>query len=250
LLADFHTRGIGAFFACSARPDARNSGLFTRCTVPEPGRPGLARPRLLPCGPICGAAPGVCKPYRAHVQTAGARHKRKPKTTLLLCWILRQPSPKRAKHAWNCVDPIANYHKFAVADVLRDFGNVPFVAYLSAVGLEKVPDVNHPSAGVFPGALRHGSRASSGRLEDISQMAPSCGPQRLTCIAPPKRSRLPFTGKSCGSNRNRSPLATRREGHRRSDRRSPRPAFCGEAFPARGPRADERAGRNLEGRLS
>ena len=48
---------------------------------------------------------------------------------------------KASKSRVDLRDPIANYHKFAVADVVRDYPDAPLTIYLGGVGLENLPEV-------------------------------------------------------------------------------------------------------------
>ncbi|MGO9200513.1 MAG: M13 family metallopeptidase [Limisphaerales bacterium] len=138
LLADFHQRGIGGFFAESVEPDAKNSSLYafylTQGGLGLPDRDyylkeGFGKIRLA---------------YAAHVakmltllgeEPAAARGH--AATVLDLETALAKASKSRVELR----DPIANYHKFAVADVVRDYPEAPLTIYLGGVGLENLPEV-------------------------------------------------------------------------------------------------------------
>lgn len=138
LLADFHAAGVSAFFSCSARPDARNSGFYalhlSQGGLGLPDRDYYLSDRFA----------AQRQAYAGHVarmfmllRETRAQAEAHSTTVLEIETALAKASKSRVALR----DPIANYHKFAVADVLRDFGSVPFAAYLTAAGLEKVPDV-------------------------------------------------------------------------------------------------------------
>ncbi|MGO8674854.1 MAG: M13 family metallopeptidase [Limisphaerales bacterium] len=138
LLADFHQRGIGAFFRESVEPDAKDSSVYALYL----GQGGLSLPdrdyylkedfakirqafttHLAAMLTLLGEEPAAARAHAA--------------TVLELETALAKASKSRV----DLRDPIANYHKFAVADVVRDYPDAPLTVYLKGLGLENLKDV-------------------------------------------------------------------------------------------------------------
>jgi putative endopeptidase len=138
LLADFHQRGIGAFFRQSVEPDAKDSSVYALYL----GQGGLSLPdrdyylkedfakirqafttHLAAMLTLLGEEPAAARAHAA--------------TVLELETALAKASKSRV----DLRDPIANYHKFAVADVVRDYPDAPLTVYLKGLGLENLKDV-------------------------------------------------------------------------------------------------------------
>src|SRR5882672_1590180 len=136
LLADFHGRGIAACFAASAPPDPKNSAVYTFSI----GQGGLGLPDRDYY--LNDSFAKQRKAYGGHVERMfsllgeePASAKAHAATVLELETGLAKASKARA----DLRDPIANYHKFAVADLARDYPDLK--VYLAAAGLEKMPDL-------------------------------------------------------------------------------------------------------------
>ena len=138
LLADFHQHGVGACFAEGVSPDAKNSAVYafqlSQGGLGMPDRDyylteAYAKQReayaayIAKMFVLLGEQPALAKAHSATVMEI--------ETSLA----------KASKPRVDLRDPIANYHKFAVADIVRDYPDLPFSRYLAAMGLDKVPDI-------------------------------------------------------------------------------------------------------------
>ena len=138
LLADFHQHGIRACFAEGVSPDAKNSAVYafqlSQGGLGMPDRDyylteAFAKQReayaayIAKMFVLLGEQPALAKAHSATVMEI--------ETSLA----------KASKPRVDLRDPIANYHKFAVADIVRDYPDLPFSRYLAAMGLDKVPDI-------------------------------------------------------------------------------------------------------------
>ena len=138
LLADFHQHGIGACFAEGVSPDAKNSAVYAF----ELSQGGLGMPDrdyylteafakqreayaayIAKMFVLLGEQPALAKAHSATVMEI--------ETSLA----------KASKPRVDLRDPIANYHKFAVADIVRDYPDLPFSRYLAAMDLDTMPDI-------------------------------------------------------------------------------------------------------------
>ena len=138
LLAEFHERGIGACFGRSVSPDAKNSTVYafylSQGGLSLPDRDYYLTERFAK----------QREAYQAHVARMltllgeePAAAKADAATVLELETALAQASKSRVALR----DPIANYHKFTVADLVRDNPEGPAKAYLVASGLGNLPDL-------------------------------------------------------------------------------------------------------------
>jgi putative endopeptidase len=138
LLADFHQRGIGGFFGQSVEPDAKNSSVYAlylrQGGLGLPDRDyylkedfakirGAYVAHVAKMLMLLGEEPAAAQPHAA--------------TVLELETALAKSSKSRV----DLRDPIANYHKFAVADVVREYPEAPLRIYLRGLGLENLPEV-------------------------------------------------------------------------------------------------------------
>ena len=138
LLADFHQHGIRACFTEGVSPDAKNSAVYafqlSQGGLGMPDRDyylteAFAKQReayaayIAKMFVLLGEQPALAKAHSA--------------TVMEIETSLAKASKPRA----DLRDPIANYHKFAVADIDRDYPDLPFSRYLAAMGLDKVPDI-------------------------------------------------------------------------------------------------------------
>ena len=138
LLADFHQHGVRACFTEGVSPDAKNSAVYAF----ELGQGGLGMPDrdyylteafakqreayaayIAKMFVLLGEQPALAKAHSATVMEI--------ETSLA----------KASKPRVDLRDPIANYHKFAVADIVRDYPDLPFSRYLAAMGLDTMPDI-------------------------------------------------------------------------------------------------------------
>ncbi|HWI57168.1 MAG TPA: M13 family metallopeptidase N-terminal domain-containing protein, partial [Bacillota bacterium] len=138
LLADFHERGIGGCFGESVSPDAKNSEVYAY----HLGQGGLSLPDRDYY--LSERFAKQREAYVAHVSNMftllgeePAAAKAHAATVLELETALAKASKSRVELR----DPIANYHKFAVAEVAREYPDVPIKTYLAAEGLDHVSEV-------------------------------------------------------------------------------------------------------------
>jgi putative endopeptidase len=138
LLADFHGHGIDACFGRAPTPDAKNSSVYTfylsQGGLGLPDRDYYLSERFAKQRDA----------YLVHIAKMfvllgedEAAAKNHAQTVLELETALAKASKSRTELR----DPIANYHKAAVADMDRDFPNAPISVYLSACGLANLSEV-------------------------------------------------------------------------------------------------------------
>jgi putative endopeptidase len=138
LLADLHAHGVSAFFGHSVSPDAKNSSVY----VYYLGQGGLGLPdRDYYLNEKFAA---VREQYVAHMVKmlsllgdSPAAAKADAQTVMEIETALAKASKARA----DLRDPIANYHKYKVADFLSQFPGVDFNIYLEAAGLGKITEL-------------------------------------------------------------------------------------------------------------
>jgi putative endopeptidase len=138
LLAEFHQRGVGACFGASVSPDEKNSSVYAFYI--RQGGLGLPDRDYY----LTEAFAKQREAYVAHVTRmftllgeAPATAQADAATVMEIETALAKASKPRA----DLRDPIANYHKVAVADLVRDYPNTPLKTYLGASGLEKLNEL-------------------------------------------------------------------------------------------------------------
>src|SRR5579883_43689 len=133
LLADFHAHGIDACFSRSASPDAKNSGVYafylSQGGLGLPDRDYYLSERFAQ----------QRQAYSDHITRMfvllgepEAAAKTHSATVLEMETALAKASKSRV----DLRDPIANYHKTAVADMAKDFPKAPISIYLEAADLK------------------------------------------------------------------------------------------------------------------
>jgi putative endopeptidase len=138
LLADFHQHGVRACFAEGVSPDAKNSGVYAF----ELGQGGLGMPDRDYY--LTDAFAKQREAYAAYIAKMFVLLGEQPalaKAHSATVMEIETALAKASKPRVDLRDPIANYHKFAVADIVRDYPDLPFSRYLAAMGLDKVPDI-------------------------------------------------------------------------------------------------------------
>jgi putative endopeptidase len=138
LLAGFQQRGIGAFFGDSVSPDAKNSSVYTYYM----GQGGISLPDR-----DYYLAENFAKQREAFVAhivkllvIAGEKEstaKEHAQTILLIETGLAKASKSRT----DLRDPIANYHKFPVAELTLRYSALPLKTYLAASGLGGITEL-------------------------------------------------------------------------------------------------------------
>jgi putative endopeptidase len=138
LIADFHERGVSVCFGRAASPDARNSGVYafyvSQGGLGLPDRDYYLTERFRK----------QREAYEVHIVRMftllgeeATQAKAHADTVLELETALAKASKSRVELR----DPIANYHKFTVAEVERDYPELPFSTYLSASGLKSLSEI-------------------------------------------------------------------------------------------------------------
>jgi len=138
LLADFHQHGIGACFAEGVSPDAKNSAVYAF----QLSQGGLGMPdRDYYLTEAFAKQREAYAAYIAKMFTLLGEEPALAKAHSATVMEIETSLAKASKPRADLRDPIANYHKFAVADIVRDFPDLPFSGYLAAMGLDQVPDI-------------------------------------------------------------------------------------------------------------
>lgn len=138
VVADFQSRGISACFGVSASPDATNSGYYAlylgQGGLTLPDRDYYVSEKFAP----------QREAYQEHLRKLLAltgvtpeAARRDARTILELETELARASKPRAELR----DPLANYHKFRVAELASDSPAAPLRAYLSAIGHKDLEEV-------------------------------------------------------------------------------------------------------------
>ncbi len=149
LLADLHERGVGGCFGASAAADEKNSAVYTFYL----GQGGLGLPdrdyylKDSFARQRAAYAEHVAKMF-ALLGEEPAAAKAHAATVLELETALAKDSKSRV----DLRDPVANYHKFAVSDLAKNYPDLPLKFYLSEAGLGDLSElvVSQPE---FFGAL-------------------------------------------------------------------------------------------------
>jgi putative endopeptidase len=138
LLADFQARGIGAGFGRSASPDAKNSSVYafyvSQGGLGLPDRDYYLSDRF---AKQREAYVGHMTKMFGLIGEEAAAAKADAATVLEIETALAKASKSRV----DLRNPIANYHKMPVADLVRDYPDLSFKLYLSESGLGNVPEV-------------------------------------------------------------------------------------------------------------
>jgi putative endopeptidase len=138
LLADFHQHGIGACFAEGVSPDAKNSAVYAF----QLSQGGLGMPdRDYYLTEAFAKQREAYAAYIAKMFTLLGEEPALAKAHSATVMEIETSLAKASKPRADLRDPIANYHKFAVADIDRDYPDLPFSRYLATMGLDKVPDI-------------------------------------------------------------------------------------------------------------
>jgi putative endopeptidase len=138
LLADFHQHGVRACFTEGVSPDAKNSAVYAF----ELGQGGLGMPDRDYY--LTEAFAKQREAYAAYITKMFVLLGDQPtlaKAHSATVMEIETSLAKASKPRADLRDPIANYHKFAVADIERDYPELPFSRYLAAMGLDTVPDI-------------------------------------------------------------------------------------------------------------
>jgi putative endopeptidase len=138
LLADFHAHGVGACFAAYASPDAKNSSVYAfhlnQGGLGMPDRDYYLTDRFAKQREAYAVHVSKMFELLGEDRSAAKEHA---STVLEIETALAKASKTRVELR----DPIANYHKVPVADLVRDHPNTDFRVYLEAAGLGNLSDI-------------------------------------------------------------------------------------------------------------
>ena len=139
LLADFHYRGIGGIFGDGVEPDEKNSSVYAFSL--SQGGLGLPDRDYY----LSESFAKQREAYVAHVAKMlallGEKNDDAQKhagTILELETALAKASRTRVELR----DPIANYNKFPVTKVTKDYAQLPLKVFLTGYGLDNMPELN------------------------------------------------------------------------------------------------------------
>ncbi len=138
LVANLHQRGVAACFEAGVAPDEKDSSVYAFYLI----QGGLGLPD---------------RDYYLKDDFAKIREAYVAHVTKMLGFLGEEPEAAK-KHAATVMDletalakasktrvelrdPVANYHKFVVADIVRQYPDIPLTLYLKPVGLEKLDNV-------------------------------------------------------------------------------------------------------------
>ncbi len=137
LMADFQQRGVGAMFAAGVWEDEKNSAIYAF----HLGQGGLGLPDR-----DYYLTEGFAKQreaYAAHIaKMLTLAGETKPGAQALAARILALETAlaQASKSRTDLRDPVANYHKFAVAELPGKYPSLPVRTFLGASGLDKLAD--------------------------------------------------------------------------------------------------------------
>jgi putative endopeptidase len=138
LMADFHQRGVGGYFGAGAGPDAKDSSVYAFHLA----QGGLSLPDRDYY--LTEAFAKQRAAYQAHVAkmfTMVGEKSADAEANAATVLALETSLAKACKPRADMRDPVANYHKFRVADAVRDYPHLALATYLENSGLGQMPDV-------------------------------------------------------------------------------------------------------------
>lgn len=138
LLADLHAEGVTGCFGRSASPDARNSSVYAFYL--SQGGLGLPDRDYYLSERFAKQREGYVG-HIARMFSLLGEESPSAQAHAAMVMSLETALAKASKSRVELRDPIANYHKVRVADIVRDYPNVPMVAYLEACGLPQLTEV-------------------------------------------------------------------------------------------------------------
>src|ERR1035441_3943858 len=138
LVAYFQDRGVPALFGAAVSPDAKNSGYYAL----QFSQGGLG----LPDRDYYLSADFADKreAYRTHIAkmlVLAGESEANPRTHAATILDLETALAKACKARADLRDPIANYHKFTVADAVQDYPHLALRALLDASGMPSLREV-------------------------------------------------------------------------------------------------------------
>jgi putative endopeptidase len=138
LLADFHAHGIDACFGRSPSPDAKNSSVYAFYL----SQGGLGLPdRDYYLSDHFAKQREAYLVHIARMFTLLGEDAASAKAHSATVVDIETALAKASKSRVDLRDPNANYHKMAVADILKDFPAAPISTYLTEAGIGGLPEV-------------------------------------------------------------------------------------------------------------
>ena len=138
LLADFHGHGIDACFGRAPSPDARNSSVYAFYL----SQGGLGLPdRDYYLSDRFSKQREAYVVHIAKMFSLLGEDSTSAKAHAATVVDMETSLAKASKSRVDLRDPIANYHKMAVADILRDFPAAPISTYLTEAGIGSVSEI-------------------------------------------------------------------------------------------------------------
>ncbi|HVY69921.1 MAG TPA: M13 family metallopeptidase [Verrucomicrobiae bacterium] len=137
-VAEFHDRDIACAFGASVSPDEKNSAVYAF----ELRQGGLGLPDR--DNYLTDAFAKQREAYRAHVAKMLGLLGESPADAAAHAGTildLETAMAKASKSRTDLRDPIANYHKFPVSELIANNPNLPWAVYLGAEGLGKMRDL-------------------------------------------------------------------------------------------------------------
>jgi len=138
LLADFHGHGIDACFGRAPSPDARNSSVYAFYL----SQGGLGLPdRDYYLSDRFSKQREAYVVHIAKMFSLLGEDSTSAKAHAATVVDMETALAKASKSRVDLRDPIANYHKMAVADILRDFPAAPISTYLTEAGIGSISEI-------------------------------------------------------------------------------------------------------------
>jgi putative endopeptidase len=138
LLADFQNRNISALFGSGVSPDARNSGFYAF----ELSQGGLGLPdRDYYLADSYADKRAAYQVHIAKMFALSGEAEADAKSDAAKILELETALAKGSKARADLRDPIANYHKFTVAEAVGKYPHLPLRAYLDGAGIPTLPEV-------------------------------------------------------------------------------------------------------------
>ncbi|MCI0541160.1 MAG: M13 family metallopeptidase, partial [Verrucomicrobiales bacterium] len=151
LLADLQMRNVNALFGASIRPDAKNSALYAFYL----GQGGLSLPDRDYY--LQDSFIKQREAYGAHIAKMLAMlgdNEADAKAQAALILQLETELAKASKPRVELRDPIANYHKFSVAQATTNYPSFPITTFLSASGLDGLSELIISQPDFFGGVAK------------------------------------------------------------------------------------------------
>jgi predicted metalloendopeptidase len=181
LAADLHDRNIPALFDAGVSPDSKNSGFYAF----EFSQGGLGLPDRDYYLTTNFAAKLAAYPVHiAKMFVLAGETESEAKTHAATVLDLETALAKACKARADLRDPVANYHKFTVADAAQKYPHLALRAFLDASGIPSLRRGDHPPARLFRRPGHAAARAPAGGLENLPALA---RPARLRALSQRRR---------------------------------------------------------------